>query len=51
MSDDTIKKKKAAAFLSNGLVIANTILAFKKRLLHNVSLFIFLVFSKPLFTD
>ena len=41
------KKKPQQLFLSNGLVIANAILAFKKRLLHNVSLFIFLVFSKP----
>ena len=48
MSDDTKKKKKQQQlFLSNGLVIPNAILAFKNRLLHNVSLFIFLAFSKP----
>ena len=48
MSDDTKKKRQQQQlFLSNGLVIANAILALKKRLLHNVSLFIFLVFSKP----
>lgn len=43
----TLKKEAASIPFQWIGYRSNSILAFKKRLLHNVSLFIFLVFSKP----